>query len=66
LAYATETQRGALPHVRAIRHDASDESVVLDAATRRNLEIDISSTGSQEHSLLAVMDNTSTAMGSRL
>ncbi len=66
LAYATETQRGALPHVRAIRHDASDESVVLDAATRRNLEIDTSSTGSQEHSLLAVMDNTSTAMGSRL
>lgn len=66
LAYATETQRGALPHVRSIGHDASDESVILDAATRRNLEIDISSTGKQEHSLLAVMDNTATAMGGRL
>ena len=66
LAYATETQRGALPHVRSLRYDASDESVVLDAATRRNLEIDVSSTGSQEHSLLAVMDHCATAMGSRL
>ena len=66
LTYATETQRGALPHVRSLRHDASDESVVLDAATRRNLEIDTSSTGSQEHCLLAVMDRCTTAMGSRL
>ncbi|RLA46226.1 MAG: DNA mismatch repair protein MutS [Gammaproteobacteria bacterium] len=66
LNYATETQRSALPHIRTIYHDCSDDSVILDAATRRNLEIDINITGSHEHTLLSVMDNTNTAMGGRL
>lgn len=74
LSYAGETQRSALPHIRAIHHDRRDDSVILDAATRRNLEIDTSASGNSinnhtdnhQHTLLGVMDNTHTAMGGRL
>ncbi len=66
LNYAKETQRTAMPHVRSIQHENRDESVILDAATRRNLEIDTNPSGGQEHTLLAVMNNTATAMGGRL
>ncbi len=66
LQYARETQRTALPHIRAIYVERRDESVILDAATRRNLELITNLTGGQEHTLAAVFDNTSTAMGSRL
>lgn len=64
--YAKETQRTAMPHVHGIRHENRDDSVILDAATRRNLEIDTNPSGRREHTLLAVMDHTATAMGGRL
>jgi len=66
LQYTRETQRTALPHIRTINHENRDDSVILDAATRRNLELDTNLNGGQENTLLSVMDNTSTAMGSRL
>jgi DNA mismatch repair protein MutS len=66
LQYARETQRTALPHVRAIHVERRDESIILDAATRRNLELTVNLSGGQEHTLASVFDNTSTAMGSRL
>jgi len=66
LSYAKETQRTAIPHVRGMQHENRDQSVILDAATRRNLEIDTNPIGGQENTLLAVMDNTATAMGGRL
>lgn len=66
LQYARETQRTALPHIRSISHENRDDSVILDAATRRNLELDTNLNGGQENTLLSVLDNTSTAMGSRL
>ena len=40
--------------------------MILDAATRQNLELDTNLNGGQENTLLSVFDNTSTAMGSRL
>lgn len=66
LQYAQETQRTALPHIRTINHENREDSVILDAATRRNLELDTNLNGGQENTLLSVFDNTSTAMGSRL
>ncbi|MCL4124507.1 UNVERIFIED_CONTAM: hypothetical protein GTU68_048242 [Idotea baltica] len=66
LQYAQETQRTALPHIRTISHENRDDSVILDAATRQNLELDTNLNGGQENTLLSVFDNTSTAMGSRL
>ena len=66
LQYARETQRTALPHIRTISHENRDDSVILDAATRRNLELDTNLNGGPENTLLSVLDNTSTAMGGRL
>jgi DNA mismatch repair protein MutS len=66
LQYAKDTQRTALPHIRSLSHERREDSVALDAATRRNLEIDTNLGGGDEHTLQWVMDKTKTAMGSRL
>ena len=66
LGYARDTQRTALPHLRGLAHERGDDCVQLDAATRRNLEIDTNLRGGRENTLLAVLDNTATAMGGRL
>ena len=39
---------------------------MLDAASRKNLELTINMNGSREHTLADVIDQTATAMGSRL
>ncbi len=65
LDYLRETQKSALPHLRGIRSEERDDALLLDAATRRNLELDVSLSGRQEGTLLAVMDATATAMGGR-
>ncbi len=66
LQYVKDTQRSNLPHIRAIAHESRAESVILDAATRRNLEIDRNLAGGESNTLLSVMDRCVTAMGSRL
>ncbi len=66
LQYVQDTQKNALPHIRGLCTELRDEAVVLDAATRRNLEITQSLSDRPEHTLAGVMDRTSTAMGSRL
>ena len=65
LNYVKDTQRSDLPHIRAIHLESQSGAVILDAATRRNLEIDLTLSGSEEHTLYAVYDNTVTAMGAR-
>jgi DNA mismatch repair protein MutS len=65
LTYVKDTQRAELPHVRAIHPESQSDAVILDAATRRNLEIDITLSGGEEHTLFAVYDSTVTAMGAR-
>ena len=66
LHYAQETQRTALPHVQSIRLQQNSETVLLDAATRRNLELTQNLTGGTEATLAAVLDKCVTPMGSRL
>ncbi len=66
LDYAKETQRSALPHIRRLRREQADAAITLDAASRRNLEIDRALDGSRDNTLMQVMDRTATAMGSRL
>ncbi len=65
LQYARDTQRSALPHLSALQVENVDSSVVLDAASRRNLEIEYNLSGGSENTLCAVLDHTTTAMGSR-
>ncbi len=66
LHYARDTQRTALPHIQNLHHEASSDSVILDAATRRNLEITTSLVGHPARTLAGIMDCTATPMGSRL
>ncbi|WP_235041431.1 DNA mismatch repair protein MutS [Vreelandella profundi] len=64
--YARDTQRSRLPHVTAISVENRDDAVVIDAASRRNLEIDINLGGNSDNTLASVLDTCTTAMGSRL
>lgn len=66
LYYVHETQRSALPHIQAIRHECRDDSLILDAATRRNLELEYNLSGQHQHTLAGIIDHTATAMGSRM
>ncbi len=66
LQYVKDTQRSNLPHITALAVERRSDSVVLDAATRRNLEIDRNLAGGEEHTLRWVMDRCATVMGSRL
>ena len=66
LQYVNETQQMALPHITGIRLEHRDQFVVVDAATRQNLEINHASNGSKKHSIVGLLDQCHTAMGSRL
>jgi DNA mismatch repair protein MutS len=65
LQYVRDTQRSALPHVRALTVEERGDALTVDAATRRNLELDASLSGNEEATLFAVIDSCVTAMGSR-
>lgn len=39
LQYAKDTQRTTLPHIRSITMEREQDSIIMDAATRRNTEI---------------------------
>jgi len=66
LQYAQETQRTALPHLRAIQMENPHNHLHLDATTRRNLELLHHPEGRDEHTLAGIMDSTITPMGGRL
>jgi len=66
MQYARETQRTALPHIRGLNVEKREHSVILDAATRRNLELDTNLSGGKDKTLASVMNRTATPMGSRL
>jgi len=64
--YARETQRTSLPHISKLSVEQRDQAVILDAATRRNLELDRSLSDQHDFTLAAVLDNCTSCMGSRL
>jgi DNA mismatch repair protein MutS len=64
--YVKDTQRTALPHIRSIICESANTGVVLDAATRRNLELTQNLQGGIDNTLAAILDKSSTPMGSRL
>ncbi|MGO2498862.1 MAG: DNA mismatch repair protein MutS [Vibrio litoralis] len=66
IQYVKDTQRTALPHIRSLTFDRQDDSVILDAATRRNLEITHNLAGGTDNTLAEVLDKTATPMGSRM
>lgn len=66
IQYVKDTQRTALPHIRSLTLDRQDQSVILDAATRRNLELTQNLSGGTDNTLSEVLDHCATPMGSRM
>ncbi len=66
LQYCKETQKTALPHIHSLQIESRDQALIIDAASRRNLEIEYNLQGGTEHTLVSIFDHCTTAMGSRL
>ncbi|MEL7312517.1 MAG: DNA mismatch repair protein MutS [Pseudomonadota bacterium] len=66
LEYVQQTQKRSLPHLRGIRVRDVSAQVILDATTRRNLELDTSLSDNPSMTVAGVLDDCATAMGSRL
>lgn len=66
LHYLQQTQKNNLEHIQALKTYQVRDSMVLDDATRRNLELTATlQDGKKKGSLLGVLDRTITAMGGR-
>ena len=65
LQYVRDSQKTALPHIRGLTVEERCDALVIDAATRRNLELDQSLGGREDATLFALLDQCVTAMGSR-
>ncbi len=66
LEYARETQRSDLHHLQRITTETPDDAVVMDSASRRNLELDVNLQGGEDYTLNWVLNHTATPMGRRL
>jgi len=67
LNYLRETQKENLSHLNRISGYNPSDYMILDFATKRNLEITFSmQDGGREGSLIAMLDRTETAMGGRM
>jgi len=66
LQYLSETQKTALSHIRKISRFDSDESMLLDVQTCRNLElVGTIQGGGKDGSLIQLIDETVSPMGAR-
>src|SRR6202030_2206798 len=57
LQYVRDTQKSAVPHIRALQVEQRGEALMLDAASRRNLKLDASLSGREDATLFAVIDS---------
>ena len=66
LAYLHQTQLEAMPYLKPLSAQWPDAFMVIDAATRKSLELTRTLAGERKGSLLSAIDKTSTAGGARL
>ena len=66
LEYVKDTQKTALPHIQGLHTERREDTIIMDASTRRNLEIEHNLSGTTEHTLASLMDSTATSMGGRM
>ena len=65
LQYVKDTQKAAVPHIRGLHVEERTDALIIDASTRRNLELDASLSGREDATVFALIDKCVTAMGSR-
>jgi len=66
LRYAGRTQTHALSHIQSLVADRASQYVLMDPATRRNLELTRTLAGEESPTLFSILDTCCTPMGSRL
>ncbi len=66
LNYAKQMIYGELPHINNIIAENNSDYLILDAISRRNLEINYTINGERSPTLLSILDKCATSMGSRL
>lgn len=66
LQYVNYTQRSALPHIRGIKCQQENDYLLIDAASRRNLELTRNLHGDDKNTLVSILDRCATHMGKRL
>ena len=66
LGYLAITHRASIAHLRPPERDAASAVLLIDEASRRNLELLTTTRGERRGSLLSVLDETVTPMGGRL
>ncbi len=67
LKYVSDNRKTDLSHIKALKPYSSNKNLIIDNASRKNLELLYNnSTKEKSGSLLGVMDRTKTAMGGRL
>jgi len=68
MRYLDETQKNALSHIRGMRLLSRSQYMVLDATTRRNLELTqpLRFGGSKKNTLIHLLDHAKTGMGGRM
>lgn len=66
LQYAHDTHGGDLRHIRGLQVEHPEDHLIIDRASRLNLEIELNLSGGTSHTLVDLLDLCATPMGGRL
>jgi len=66
LQYTKDMQYDAMPHINDFGISQKSDYLIIDAASRQNLEIETNLSGGREFTLVALMDKCANPMGARL
>ncbi len=66
LQYTKDMQYDSMPHINDFSISQKSDFLIIDAASRQNLEIETNLSGGREFTLVALMDKCANPMGARL
>ena len=66
LQYTKDMQYDAIPHINDFSISQKSDFLIIDAASRQNLEIETNLSGGREFTLVSLMDKCANPMGARL
>lgn len=66
MQYARDMHYLSLPHINDLKITQKSDHLIIDAASRQNLEIEANLSGGKEFTLVALMDRCANPMGARL
>ncbi len=66
LQYTKDMQYNTVPHITNLKISQRSDFLIIDAASRQNLELETNLSGGSNHTLIALMDQCANPMGARL